>query len=108
MFNNHDKTKEIIENIYKKSIHKIIVQLFNIHLEKLSNSTEETINIIDTSANKAIIAIENSYSKLENINNQFTELTELNLQLHKEIQKRDAIIERKNKKIQRLKNAIPI
>ena len=80
------------------------------HFKEMKKRTKQALQKLDTDAREQL---QEALSSFEDINKaqralsaQFAELQRANAELHDEIKKRDAIIWRKTKQIQRLKNAI--
>lgn len=104
--------KLIEERFYDslKHIENLSDQAIRTHFENVEHFTGEVLKALDEDARQQL---EQTHSKLESINEmqqslsyQLQDLQRANSELHDQIKKRDAIIERKTKQIQRLKDAV--
>ena len=110
MFGNSDKLLEdinyLLNHHLEEKINQAFSNSFNLYLEKFRELVDHEKEIIEKYAAQAVQKIDIASSKIqeigkiENINFQLTNEIE---ELIGEIRKRDAIIERKNKQILRLK-----
>jgi septal ring factor EnvC (AmiA/AmiB activator) len=108
---------KLIEYDFKKSIErnsKLSETAIIGHFQKMQKYTAEMLERLDQEAHEQLEQATHHVSKLreqlkqvvsnqEALNSRLAELEQSNAELHNEIKKRDAIIERKSKQIGRLK-----
>lgn len=107
------KSEQLIENIntlldnhLQEKIDQAFANSFNLYLEKFRDFVDQEKEIISTSAKEAVEKINIASEKLSEIDQLISmsaKLAEETNRLTQEIRKRDAIIERKNKQIAKLK-----
>jgi MFS superfamily sulfate permease-like transporter len=93
-----------------KRIEKLSEKAIRTHFENVEHYTGQVLKALDQDAREQL---EQTHSKLQDINKtqqaisyQLQELQRANAQQADEIKKRDAIIERKTKQLQRLKDGV--
>jgi len=106
MFNKTDEILNAVNELLEYQLKQAFVNSFNLYVEKFQRLVDDEKIIIDNSAKEAIDKINIASSKLSKID----ELIKANAKLSndvdnllKEIRKRDAIIQRKNNQIAKLK-----
>lgn len=110
MFN---KSEEILEGVNKLLDHHLdqkfnhaFANSFNLYLDKFRSIVDQEKELIEDSATKAVEKIDNASNKLIKTDEVLAANTKLSQEvknLIEEIRKRDAIIERKNKQIAKMK-----
>ena len=104
---------DIMENNFYRALKRnseLSSEVIEAHFSDIQQYTKQALQKLDTDAREQL---QEALSSFEDINKaqrtlsaQFAELQRANAELHDEIKKRDAIIERKTKQIKRLKNAV--
>ncbi|MBD3842457.1 MAG: hypothetical protein IE909_11335 [Campylobacterales bacterium] len=104
---------ELMENNFYSSVKKnseLSNEAIRTHFESIRQYTKQALQELNTDAREQL---QEALSSFEDINkaqialsSQLSALQKTNAELHNEIKKRDAIIERKTKQIQRLKDAV--
>ena len=105
MFVDYKKIENIVSEEVEKTMNNLIAGSLNNYLEELRDLINEEQELINTTARKTIERIQDPIKNLENIQSRFYLMQIENKKLVDEIRKRDAIIERRNKKIEQLKKA---
>ena len=104
--------EQIEERFYNsiKKIENLSDEAIRTHFSNVQHFTGQVLKALDQDAREQL---EQTHAKLEDINKtqqelsyKLQELQRANAELHNEIKKRDAIIERKTKQVQRLKDAV--
>lgn len=108
MFKNDDDVLEKIDMLIKNNINEVVANSINFYLEPLRNILDKEQKLISDATSKAVEKLD-QYSEvseiLQSLIKENKKMSKVVLDLHKEIQKRDAIIHRKDEQISRLKKA---
>jgi len=110
MFGKSEKMLEeferIIESKFEQNLNYIIANSFNLYLEKFREMVDYEKEIIEKSSKETIEKINAASNQMFQIEEIISENKKMTAQVNyliDEIRKRDAIIERKNKQIAKLK-----
>ncbi|SFV70903.1 hypothetical protein MNB_SM-5-465 [hydrothermal vent metagenome] len=107
MFVDYKKIENIVSAEVEKTMNNLIAGSLNNYLEELRDLISEEQELINMTARKTIERIKDPIKNLENIQSRFYLMQIENKKLIDEIRKRDAIIERKTKQLQKkIKNEV--
>ena len=101
-----EEFEEIVDEKLAKNLNYAFANSFNLYLEKFREMVDHENKLIQNSANEAIEKIRLASTQISNINELINSNRALAINVEnlvEEIRKRDAIIERKNKQISKLK-----
>lgn len=97
--NDNNELLEKIDIIFQNQMNETLGKSFEQYIIQFQELVDEEKKIIENSTREAIAKLE----KFEKLDKQFLYLNNVIIELNKEIRKRDTIVKRKEKQIERLK-----